>query len=378
MSTLELFIPITKVDEDKRLVTGLATSEALDSQGQIMDYQGTKDAYNRVYKGLGSIREMHDSTKAAGVATQVLFDDVNKTVTLESHIVDDQAWAKVKHGVYKGYSVGGRSREIVKELTKGADGEADVEIERVMKWDWRETSLVDQPANPDAHDKLTLVKMAPPFGESAKDDAEDAKDGGDDEAAEGEAPDKKKKKADVPDKGNPFASKKSADEMVADFRALSPEEAAETLAKFTAALAELNKAQEPPTPLAPADVENLIALSVGPVLTKIAEMAQEIAELTAAGQTVAKVDFNSLAKAAVVTDLSARLEKIEAMPSPFGAYRNAIPVSKGRETPDEEGKSLAKSQMESLALRLTTTADPKAREIIGQEMALLELKTGVS
>jgi len=45
MSDLALFLPITKVDADQRLVYGLATAEVADRAGEICDYATTKPYY---------------------------------------------------------------------------------------------------------------------------------------------------------------------------------------------------------------------------------------------------------------------------------------------------------------------------------------------
>src|SRR5206468_2374861 len=42
MSKLDLFLPLTKVDADRRMVHGVATAEAPDRAGEICDYESTK------------------------------------------------------------------------------------------------------------------------------------------------------------------------------------------------------------------------------------------------------------------------------------------------------------------------------------------------
>ena len=45
MPTLDLFLPLAKVDVDQRLVQGLATAEVADRAGEICDYASTKPYY---------------------------------------------------------------------------------------------------------------------------------------------------------------------------------------------------------------------------------------------------------------------------------------------------------------------------------------------
>jgi len=116
MSDLALFLPITKVDADRRLVYGLATAEVADRAGEICDYASTKPYYEAWSaamnaasggKSLGALRAMHGRV-AAGKITDISFDDAGKRILVAAKIVDDEEWRKVEEGVYTGFSQGGR------------------------------------------------------------------------------------------------------------------------------------------------------------------------------------------------------------------------------------------------------------------------------
>ena len=116
MSDLKLFLPLTKVDADRRLVYGLATAEVEDRAGEICDYETTKPYYEAWSaemnaasggKSLGAIRAMHGRV-AAGKITDIAFDDEGKRIMIAAKIVDDDEWRKVEEGVYTGFSQGGR------------------------------------------------------------------------------------------------------------------------------------------------------------------------------------------------------------------------------------------------------------------------------
>jgi hypothetical protein len=116
MSELKLFLPISKVDADQRLVHGIATAEVADRAGEICDYQTTKpyyEAWSQAMneasggKSLGAIRAMHGRV-AAGKITDIAFDDEGKRIMIAAKIVDDDEWRKVEEGVYTGFSQGGR------------------------------------------------------------------------------------------------------------------------------------------------------------------------------------------------------------------------------------------------------------------------------
>ena len=83
MHTLNLFMPLTKVDVDSRTVHGVATAEAPDRAGEICDYDSTKPYFEAWSaeaqaasggKSLGAVRAMHQRI-AAGKLTDIAFDD---------------------------------------------------------------------------------------------------------------------------------------------------------------------------------------------------------------------------------------------------------------------------------------------------------------
>lgn len=115
MGNLKMFIPMTKVDEEKRLVYGIATQEIKDKANEVMDYDSSKPNFEKWSqdiekatggKSLGNVREMH-TTKAAGKLTQLNFNDDAKAIEVCAKVVDEDSWNKVKEGVLTGFSIGG-------------------------------------------------------------------------------------------------------------------------------------------------------------------------------------------------------------------------------------------------------------------------------
>ncbi len=149
MSSLELFLPLAKVDLDQRLVTGVATAEAPDRSGEICDYASSKPYFEKWSaealaasggKSMGAVRAMHGNV-AAGKLTDIAFDDDAKRVVVAAKIVDDDEWRKVTEGVYTGFSQGGR---YVKRWPDEETGLIRYTAEP------HEISLVDLPCLPDA------------------------------------------------------------------------------------------------------------------------------------------------------------------------------------------------------------------------------------
>ena len=149
MSALDLFLPLAKVDLDRRLVTGVATAETPDRSGEIFDYSSSKPYFEKWSaeaaapsggKSFGAVRAMHTPI-AAGKLTDIAFDDNAKRITVVAKIVDDDEWRKVQEGVYTGFSQGGRY------VKRWAD--PDSGLTRYTA-DPHEISLVDLPCVPDA------------------------------------------------------------------------------------------------------------------------------------------------------------------------------------------------------------------------------------
>ncbi len=136
------YAEICKVDDEQRMVYGYASTEALDVQGEIVTKQAMAAALQD-YMQFANIREMHQPS-AVGVAKSVEMDD--KGTFISAHVVDDSAWSKVKAGVYKGFSIGGKAIEKVDNVINAL---------RLT-----EISLVDRPANPEA--LITLWKADVP------------------------------------------------------------------------------------------------------------------------------------------------------------------------------------------------------------------------
>src|SRR5487761_236620 len=132
---MRIFIPLEKLDAEQRLAIGYASTPALDSQGEIVKREAVEAALPD-YMRFANIREMHQLS-AVGVAEAADLDA--KGLRIAAKVVDDDAWEKVKQGVYKGFSIGGRvtSRD-----------PADRRV--ITGLELTEISLVDRPANPEA------------------------------------------------------------------------------------------------------------------------------------------------------------------------------------------------------------------------------------
>ncbi len=146
------FSKVEEQDDGTVKVYGVASSEAKDSDGETVLGSTMKAAVPDWLK-FGNIREMHQPI-AAGVATECTVDDDNVT-HLGAHIVDAGSVAKVRAGVLKGFSIGGR-----------ITGRDTLDKSIITGIKLTEISLVDRPANPDA--VISLVKLDKDGGELKK------------------------------------------------------------------------------------------------------------------------------------------------------------------------------------------------------------------
>ncbi len=151
---LKIFIPIIKIDEEKRLVFGRVTEEKADSSNETFDYSTSKPYYEEWSgyfqkatdgKSYGNLRAMHDPKKASGVIQNLNLDDREKAVEVVAKVVDEDDWKKCVDGVYTGFSQGGRY------VKKWFDGKTNRYTAAP-----NEISLVDYPALKSA--TFSLVK----------------------------------------------------------------------------------------------------------------------------------------------------------------------------------------------------------------------------
>lgn len=149
MSKIQRFAAIAKVedqDDGTVMVYGVASTEAVDAQGEVITSKCMENAIPDFMKyGTGALRAMHQPI-AAGTVTKVSVNESGET-EIEAHVVDPTEVLKVKTGTYKGFSVGGSQ----------VPGGYDKVTKTISAMRLTEISLVDRPANPGA--VITLVKI---------------------------------------------------------------------------------------------------------------------------------------------------------------------------------------------------------------------------
>jgi hypothetical protein len=147
--TVRLSMPFSKVDEERRIVSGFATLDNLDKQNDIVTPEASVKAFE---KFRGNIREMHQP-KAVGKMVSFkedkYFDPESKKfysgVYVSTYISKgaQDTWEKVLDGTLSGFSIGGK----MNQWDDAFDEKMDATIRIIKDYDLVELSLVDTPAN---------------------------------------------------------------------------------------------------------------------------------------------------------------------------------------------------------------------------------------
>lgn len=134
MKPMTWWAEIQRVLESSRQVEAYAfVNEVVEGEGGLRLRRAAMESATEEYMRWANVRRMHQAD-AVGVVESLTWDDHGAKLRLR--IVDEDAWAKVQAGVYKGLSVG-----VIPTVMQGTD---------VLACRWIETSLVDRPKDPDA------------------------------------------------------------------------------------------------------------------------------------------------------------------------------------------------------------------------------------
>jgi hypothetical protein len=146
---VRLSMPFSKVDQERRIVSGFATLDNVDKQADIV----TTDASLKAFaKFRGNIREMHQPIsvgKMVSFKEEKYFDPESKkfyTGVYVSAYVSKGAqstWEKVLDGTLSGFSIGGR----MNKYDDMYDEKMEKTVRVIKDYDLTELSLVDNPAN---------------------------------------------------------------------------------------------------------------------------------------------------------------------------------------------------------------------------------------
>jgi hypothetical protein len=146
---VRLSMPIGKVDKERRIVSGFATLDNVDKQGDVVDTSASLSAFKNFR---GNLREMHQPSAVGKIVSfkeDKYFDPGTKKfysgVYVSAYVSKgaQDAWEKVLDGTYSGFSIGGNIKKFDDEYNEGMDKAVRI----IKEYELHELSLVDNPAN---------------------------------------------------------------------------------------------------------------------------------------------------------------------------------------------------------------------------------------
>jgi len=146
---VRLSMPIGKIDIERRMVSGFATLDNVDKQGDIVTTESSVEAFKNFR---GNLREMHQPSAVGKIVSfkeDKYFDPNDKKfysgVYVSAYVSKgaQDAWEKVLDGTYTGFSIGGN----IKTWDDAYDEKMDKSIRVIKNYELHELSLVDNPAN---------------------------------------------------------------------------------------------------------------------------------------------------------------------------------------------------------------------------------------
>jgi hypothetical protein len=144
-----LSVPFTKVNREKRTVSGFATLDNVDQTNDMVTAEASLKAFENFR---GNIREMHGSNavgKMLSFRPETYYDPETKEfyngVYVDAYVSKgaQDTWEKVLDGTLAGFSIGGKITESDNEVNKST-GKT---VRFIKGYELMELSIVDSPAN---------------------------------------------------------------------------------------------------------------------------------------------------------------------------------------------------------------------------------------
>jgi hypothetical protein len=155
-----LSVPFTKVNREKRTVSGFATLDNVDQTGDMVTSEASMKAFENFR---GNIREMHGPNavgKMISFRPETYYDTETKEfyngVYVDAYVSKgaQDTWEKVLDGTLAGFSIGGKITESDNEVNKSTGKP----VRFIKGYELMELSIVDSPAN-ELCNILSIQKM---------------------------------------------------------------------------------------------------------------------------------------------------------------------------------------------------------------------------
>jgi HK97 family phage major capsid protein/HK97 family phage prohead protease len=137
-------LEVKSIDEEQRIITGIATTPTADRMGDIVEPKGAEFKLpipllwqHRSIEPIGEV--FYAKVTSAGIEIKARILKIDEPGKLKDRL--DEAWQSIKHKLVRGLSIGFSSIEYSRLETGGL---------RFLKWLWLELSAVTIPANQEA------------------------------------------------------------------------------------------------------------------------------------------------------------------------------------------------------------------------------------
>lgn len=146
---LSLEMGLSKVDAARRVVSGFATIDNIDLQGDVVEFEASVKAFERSRR---NVREMHQPIAVGKVISyepkeyvDTESGEIYKGVYVSVYVSTgaEDTWQKVLDGTLSAFSIKGPVRKAISELRPGSDSPVRV----IKDYDLEELSLVDSGGN---------------------------------------------------------------------------------------------------------------------------------------------------------------------------------------------------------------------------------------
>lgn len=145
---INFIFPFQKINQEQRIVTGIATADNVDLADDIVNFDASVEAFSN---WIGNIREMHSPIAVGKLVDWKQVPVVHNGETYQGIEVSvyiskgaENTWQKILDGTLRGFSIGGmvqdRKTKFMERLGRN--------INEIVRYSLGELSVVDNPCNP--------------------------------------------------------------------------------------------------------------------------------------------------------------------------------------------------------------------------------------
>lgn len=145
---LNFTFPFQKINQEQRVVTGIATANNVDLADDIVNFDASVEAFSN---WIGNIREMHSPIAVGKLVDWKtvpvyhngdMYEGIEVSVYISKGAED--TWQKILDGTLRGFSIGGmvqkREKKFVEKIGRY--------VQEIIQYSLGELSVVDNPCNP--------------------------------------------------------------------------------------------------------------------------------------------------------------------------------------------------------------------------------------